>query len=253
MPGTCLRASLLLLLSLSPACGELPSFSSDAPEIAFDLPPTLECRDVTPADFAAAHPEQRIIRVEAPITLLLYHGEPRRIDDVVIEIDGGDALRVFDYAPRTTLASEHAEPIEEKRTVHTDKTIAASLGGKLSGDVALTPTVSSGVSRNESKTETFTRLPPKEAVVVSGAIDGRTGVYFKLRRSSQSTLEGERLFTVDFVAPADWSGGEVEVRCVARGERRWLLVEKRGVWNETAQPVELRLVSHTVAKPEVGE
>ncbi len=259
-------ASLFLLGSLAlanPATAielpeiELPdfefnSFRTKTPEVGFDVPATLVCRDVTTPEFAVSHPGERLIEVEAPVTLMLYHGKAAKLDDVVISIQGMNAgLRVHDYAPRTELLSELAAPIELKTTESTDKSIGASLGGKLAGDIALIPTISAGASSAQSATEQRKRLAPKEAVIVSGTTGGRTGVYFKLRRSTQSTLEGERTFRVTFAAPSDWSGGSVKVHCLARGEKKWLFVEQRRVWNETAKPVELRLVSHSVAKPAI--
>lgn len=248
--------ALPLLLAALPACSEaieLPEFDSfrtRTPEVGFDLPRTLACREITAEAFTPTRPGERLIEVEAPISFQLFHGEASRVDDVVVEIDGaGAGLRVHDYAPRTELASELAEPIQVKHSKTTDKSLGASLGGHLAADVALTPSLSGGASTTEATTETKNRLPPKKAVVVSGTTGGRTGVYFKLRRTTQSTLEGERTFRVTFVAQADWDGGAVDVRCTARGERRILFVEQRRVWNETARPVELRLVSHTVAKP----
>lgn len=245
-----------------PACAvELPdiglaSFQTVTPEIGFDVPKSLVCRDVTTEAFLAERPGERLIRVEAPISLLLYHGEPGKVEDLIVEIAGGAAgLRVHDYAPRTELASELAKPIEVKETRATDNSVGASLGGHLTGDVALTPTISAGTATKASTTEVRSKLPPKQAVIVSGTTSGRTGVYYKLRRSSQSTLEGERTFEVTFAAPEGWDGGTIEVRCVARGEKKWLFVDQRRVWNELSRPVELKLVtvplSHTVAKPAV--
>lgn len=246
---------LAATLSAPAAAIELPGielgFDTETPEVAFDVPTSLACTDVTTPEFAAQSPGKRLIQIETPVSLLLYHGEADRVRDLVIEIDGGDELTVYDYAPRTALASELAEPIEVRRTRSTDKTLGASLGGKLAGDVALTPTVSGGRSASDTATVTRRELPPKQAVVVSGTIGARSGVFYKLRSTTQSTLEGEQSFRVTFVAPADWSGGSVEVRCVARGEKKWLFVEQRRVWNELSRPVELKLVSHTVAKPAV--
>lgn len=247
-----IRCVLVLgLAGGSPALAiDLGDFDTKTPDVTFDVPNTLVCRDVTTEAFRQEHPGERLLRVEAPVSLLLYHGEASRIRDVVVEIDGaGAGLRVHDYAPRTELASELANPIEVKQTEGIDKTLGGSLGGKISGDVALLPTISGGVTKNETKTETRSRLAPKQAVVVSGTLNERRGVYFKLRKSSQSTLEGERTFSVTFIAPTDWPGGSLDVSCLARGKQKWLVVEQRRVWNETHRPVELRLVSHTVAKP----
>lgn len=249
-------SATLCLLVVAPCSGvELPrldSFDTRTPDVGFDVPERLVGRDVTTDAFAEAHPDRRLIEIETPVSLQLFRGEAGKIQDIVIEVDGSAAdLSVYDYAPRTELQSEFAEPIEQKTTVATDRSIGASLGAEIATDVSLTPTISAGASKQETSTEVRSRLPPKQATVVSGTIGGRSGVYFKLRHSSQSTLEGERTFKVTFEAPASWSGGDIQVRCLARGEKRWLFVDQRRVWNETTRPVELRLVSHTAAKPEV--
>lgn len=252
-----LSAPAVLLAAAPTSALELPpidSFDTRTPEVAFDVPATLSCRDVTTDEFLQTNPGMRLVEVAAPVSLLLFHGEPGKVDDVVVEIDGASAgLKVHGYAPRTELASELAQPIEVKETVASDKSVAATIGAKLAPEVSLTPTLSAGTSKAESSTVTRSELPPKRAVIVSGTTGGRSGVYFKLRRSTQSTLEGERTFLVTFAAPADWDGGAVEVRCLARGEKKWLFVEQRRVWNEMTKPVELRLVSHTTAKPVVEE
>ncbi|QDV72530.1 hypothetical protein [Botrimarina mediterranea] len=245
-------------MSANPASAiELPqvgSFDTSTPEVAFDVPATLACRDVTTPEFLAANPDMRLVEVVTPVSLLLFHGEAGKVDDMILEIDGAAAgLKVHDYAPRTELASDLAQPIEVKETIATDKSIAATIGAKLAPDVCLTPTLTAGTSKAESATVTRSELPPKQAIIVSGTTGGRSGVYYKLRRSSQSTLEGERMFRVTFAAPADWDGGSVEVRCLARGEKKWLFVDQRRVWNQTTTPMELRLVSHTTAKPVVDE
>lgn len=247
-----------ILTAAQPALAlELPplgGFDTRTPEVAFDVPATLACHDVTTDEFLTANPGMRLVEVVAPVSLLLFHGEPGKVEDMVLEIDGAAAgLKVHDYAPRTELASELAQPVEVRETIATDKSIAATIGAKLAPEVCLTPTLTAGASRAESATVTRSELPPKQAVVVSGTTGGRSGVYFKLRRSTQSTLEGERVFRVTFAAPADWDGGSVEVRCLARGEKKWLFVDQRRVWNATTKPVELRLVSHITAKPVVDE
>ncbi len=230
---------------------ELMDLSVNTPEVSFDVPDSLVVTEVTTTEFSNEHPDRRLFEVKVPVSLLLYQGEPDRIRDVVIEIDGAaDNLRVHDYAPRTHLQSEFTEPIELRRSIETGETLAASLGGKLSTDIAITPTITAGKSESNKFTETLTKAPPKEAVIVSGTMRSHRGVFFKLRQSNQATLEGEQTFCVTFSAPEDWPGGTIEVRCVARGQQKWLLVERRKVWNETARPVKLRLVSHTIETDE---
>lgn len=226
---------------------ELIDLSVNTPEVSFDVPESLVVADVTTNEFLRDHPEQRLFEVKVPVSLLLYQGEADRIRDVVIEIDGAaDNLRVHDYTPRTHLQSEFTEPIEQKRSIGTDRSMAASLGGTLGADITIIPTMNAGKSESNTIVETTSKAPPKKAVIVSGTTQSHQAVFFKLRQSSQATLEGEQTFCVTFAAPEDWPGGTIEVRCVARGQQKWLLVERRKVWNETARPVKLRLVSHSI-------
>jgi hypothetical protein len=232
--------------------GDLPSPSIHAGslDIRFDIPNRVPCRDVTTDDWLVVHPNERLVQVAIPVSLVLYHGEEAAIDEVVVEIDGAaSGLRVVDYSPRTELTTSYAAPIERKRSEARDTNLHASLGGVLGPEIALTPGAGASLTQATTECETELLLPPRDATVVSGTVSDRRGVYFKLRSSSQTTLEGERDFRVTFAVPRDWQSGEVELRCVARGEQKWLFVEKQRVWSEERRPVALRLVTHTAAKP----
>ncbi|MCA9239181.1 MAG: hypothetical protein KDA37_03235 [Planctomycetales bacterium] len=244
---------LLTLLSLESRGSDIIGLGAELPVIEFDVPQTILCRDVTPMDFEPVHPGDRLLQVSLPVSVVVLKGEPSRVREVIFEIDGEQAgLRVHDFSPDTTLASDQVKEIEVKRTEQKQKGVDASLGGVLpmSGGAAhVTPSVTAGSSEQSTETVTQTRLPPKKAVLVSGAVNRRQGVYFKLRQSTQSTLEGEHLLTITFAAPADWSAGALQVECVARGEKKWLFVKQRKVWGISRTPVEVRVARHTVAKP----
>ena len=179
-------------------------------------------------------------------------GEPRRVEEVIVEIDGaGAGLTVFDFEPDTQLASDRVKEVQVQRTEEKRNGVDASLGGALpaaGGTIHLTPSITAGKSNRTTETITETRLPPKKAVLVSGAVNRRQGVYFKLRQNSQTTLEGEHKLSVTFVAPADWEAGKLHVECIGRGLKKWLFVKQRKVWNVTKAPVEVTLARHTVAK-----
>lgn len=252
--GNVVVVSLLLtLLSIEAQGGDIIGLGAELPVIEFDVPQTILCRDVTPADYQPVNPGERLLQVTLPVSVVVLKGEPSRVRDVIFEVDGESAgLRVFDFSPDTTLASDQIKEIEVKRTEQKQKGIDASLGGALpvaGGTAHLTPSVTAGSSEQTTETVTQMRLPPKQAVLVSGAVNRRQGVYFKLRQSSQRTLEGEHLLTITFAAPADWSDGALQVECVARGEKKWLFVKQRKVWGSSRTPVEVRVARHTVAKP----
>ncbi|QDU90699.1 hypothetical protein Pla175_41090 [Pirellulimonas nuda] len=249
----------LLLLTLAPAApaSDLLDLNSRSPDVEFDFPPKVFCRDVTTDSFTAARPGRRLIEVELPISVVVFRGDADRVRNVVIEISGaGSGLSVYDYAPATQLSTDFVEPIETTSTDDKSKHLDASLGANLplAGAIAhITPGVSTGVTSREATTETRKRLAPKEAVVVSGTTGGRKGVFFKLQQSSQTTLEGEHLLKITFDAPADWQAGELSVTGVARGVRRMLFVEKAAVWHTSESPLNIELAAHVVAKPVVQE
>lgn len=244
-------ASLVILI-ISPYCiaGEIDEFcemfdlNSDNPEVGFDVPSEVIAIDVTPEAYALKQPERRLIEIEIPVSLLLFRGQASRIEDVVIEIEASESdLQVHDYSPKTLLTTNITKPIEQRQSSASDKTLGGSLGGKLGTDIAISPTIDGGMSKSNTVTETITIEPPKQATIVSGTLNNRRGAFFKLRPSSQTTLEGERSFKVTFSIPCNWPGGEIDIRCYARGQQKILLIEKHRIWNETTASAEIQLAS----------
>ena len=124
----------------------------------------------------------------------------------------------------------------------------------------ITPSINAAISHGETATDKLHRLPPKYAVVVSGTSSAGRGVFFKLKRSSQTSLEGVHELAVTFVAPADWQDGKVLVGCSARGSRKLFWMDKPATLGRAASEVELTLAGSTasseairyqVAKPPV--
>src|SRR5437588_465645 len=117
------------------------------------------------------------------------------VDELDIEVNGSWGMRVHDFAPATQLTSDISHEIETTKTTKRDRTLDGSLGGQLpipGADAAahLTPSITAALSNCETATEKINRLPPKYAVVVSGTSSSGRGAFFKLKRSSQTSLEG---------------------------------------------------------------
>src|SRR4029079_17600910 len=71
-------------------------------------------------------------------------------------------------------------------------------------------------------------------------------VFFKLKRYSQTSLEGSHELTVTFVAPRAWRWSEIRVDCAARGEQKLLWMKQSGTIGQTTRLVQLVEMS---AKP----
>jgi hypothetical protein len=119
------------------------------------------------------------------------------------------------------------------------------------------PSMSAGISGSETAVEKMNRLPPKHAVVVSGTSSEGRGVFFKLKRSSQTSLEGVHDLSVTFVVPPEWRGGDVRVGCSARGRRKVLWLEQPATLGGAAGIVRVyapgRAPVYQVAKPIAAE
>jgi hypothetical protein len=217
--------------------------------VEFDFARTAECRDVTCPGSTAASNNERFVELTLSVSVRFRGVSPADVDELDIEINGAPAgLRVASFSPTTQLASDLTQAIETTTTTRLSNSLDATLGGTLPTPYSelvahVTPSISAGTSRSESATEKVTRLPPRRAVVVSGtSLEGR-GVFFKLKKSSQNSLEGVHPLVVTFRAPADWQAGAVRVFCTARGQRKILLLKQPATLGRVAGDVKLRLLT----------
>jgi hypothetical protein len=228
--------------------------AADEPVLALDYGRTLECRDVTPPDFSEAYPDERIVEFTLRLSVNLVSGAIDDVDAIRVEISDCDQrLRVFSFSPGTRLESEFAGDIETTKTTESSHSFNASLGGELpapiSGVVAhVTPTIGVGLGGKEVVTETHRRIAPKQAVVAAGTINEEHGVFFTLRPSPTSSLEGVHELAVQFVVPSHWRGDAVRVACQATGQQKVLWMKQQKVWSQKSTAVALYLAGDLAAR-----
>lgn len=242
----------------------LPVNALAGSSVEFDVPPAAECRDITPPERIKQYPNQRLIEVTLPVSVRFRGVSMDEVDELAIEVNGASAgMRVRDFAPATQLFTDISHEIETTTTTKKARSLDASLGGTIpipgADAVAhLTPTISAGIAGCNTETEKSSRLPPKHAVVVSGTSSAGQGVFFKLKRYSQTSLEGSHELTVTFVAPRAWRWSEIRVDCAARGEQRVLWMKQSGTIGQTTRLVQLvemsaKPVRQVVLKPPVPD
>jgi hypothetical protein len=198
-----------------------------AAEVSFDLPESIECRDVTPPGFAAAE-YLKVIEGKLRISARVTSGMETEIVDFEYVIHSPDKrIRFQDYLPNTTLESAVADDqIEIKDATEKASTASAdvhvvykllSLGGTLSQ------------STKDTEANCYRQIAPKELVVASGTTDREHGVFFRLRPSRAASLEGAKEFSFLATVPKDWRGDVCSISCSAR-------VKKDSFWSETVAP-----------------
>lgn len=205
---------LILLVANWPAAAH-----AELPRVYFDMPLAIACRDVTPPDFAASNPGQKLIEARFELSSLLTAGHERDLVQYLIRIESPERrLVVADYLPKTLHESLHAGSISIQDTDEN----SASLGINLSGQYEfLTGAgVNAGLGQKNTSCVKYDLLPPLETVAASGTLQRGNAVFFKLKSSPRNLLEGAREYGIVFRVPENWRADYVRVRCEAEGIAR---------------------------------
>jgi hypothetical protein len=242
-----------LVLLVAATTGGWSQTLAAEPVLAFDYSRTLPCRDVTPPELTAMYPDERIVECTLRLSVQLVSGSIGDVSEIRVElVDADSRLRVHDFSPRTRLESEYAEAIETTKTVESNHSLSASLGGELpclGGTVAnLTPSIGGGTGGKEIVTEKAKRVAPMQAVVASGTMNEEHGVFFILRPSPTGTLEGVHELTLQFAVPVIWRGDAMRVTCQATGVQKVLWMKQQAVWGQKSTPVALFLAGDLGAR-----
>lgn len=216
------------------------------PGVDFDVARAVECHDITPPERLTLYPMQRLVEVSLPISVRFQDASADDVDEVDIEVSGASAgLRVQSFAPQTQLASDITHEIESTTTSKKSRSLDGTLGGSIpipgAADAVarITPSITAGIAGCDTATEKINRLPAKRVYVVSGTYAEGSGVFFKLKRNSQTSLEGTHELAVTFVTPRSWPTIEVQVNCSAHGERKMLWVRQSATLGRVEKYVQL--------------
>jgi hypothetical protein len=189
-----------------------------ADKVFFDLPRTTPCRDVTTAEFFLSNPNERLVEARFQISSLIRSGGEDDLVQFFYRFDcRTPGAEVVGYLPQTTLTSDVAGNVGVQRINEDSKTLGLAVTGAFDHIVSGTGTGNLN-SKNTTNIQ-YDLLPPLEMVAASGTLNRGTGVYFKLKPNSQSSLEGGKEFIVVLRVPHDWRGDMMEVRCQASGYR----------------------------------
>ncbi len=192
-----------------------------APWVQFDIAPTLACRQVVGEGEAVSEPGEALWEARFRVSSLFRHGAEDKMLQFLLRIESPDrALRVVDYEPKTTLASTLAGNVGVQRHKERSKSLGLVASGAFEPAVKLSGNGSTG-SRDVTDVR-YELLAPRQLVASSGTVGRGAGVYFKLKPTRQSTLEGGKEYVVVFRAPADWRAGTVRVHCESLAVERGL-------------------------------
>ncbi len=192
---------------------------ADSPRVRFDVPQTVAVRDVTSREFALVHPGERLIEARLTISMLLEQGDARQVRELVHRVESSQsASQVVDFSPKTQLATTVVGATNIQRQKQQDLNLAfnASAGYQL-----IAKGNASGEYQSHHQEDTaFEQLPTLDLLTASGTIDRGRGVYFKLKPSPRTTLEGAYEYVVVLRVPRHWRAGLIFVSSDASGSER---------------------------------
>lgn len=250
--GRAAKCSLPMAVLL--AATAVPTIAGAKGFVQFDFARIIACRDVTEMACESPPAGHYLVALRLPVSVRFEGVTADDVEELSIEINGAAAgMRVIDFAPTTHLASDVKKAIEMTTTTKRGRSLAATLGGELPVPYAelaahVAPSITANIDGSELVTEKMDVLPPKSAIVVSGTVSEGHGVFFKLKRFSQRSLEGVHELTVVFAVPESWRGDAIRIGCSARGRREVLWMKQSATLGGAVATVQLYPQGSEVAR-----
>lgn len=219
----------------------LPGVANAGPlRVEFDCYPVIACRDVTPEADADTDlkADERLIEARIRISARILDGSANDLREFLFEIRSPERRAIVDdFTPKTLMDSDVVEPILITKSDERQRSIGLGLGGKVSAPTLIAegsvePNANLGMSRKESVAKTLKKRPPKQPIVISGTMLQGHGVFFKLRPTSQTSMEGVHEVTCRLRVPADWRGDWLLLGCRAEGDVTRYFVKSHDVCGE---------------------
>lgn len=187
-----------------------------AGQVHFDVNASAGVRALhTPMAFAHSA-DTRLVSLELDVSILFQPGAEQTVREVMVQAAcRRDDVTVVDYSPRTELQTDIDGPMQVFQ--EKDQSRDANLQGM--GGYPGIGSISGAWNQSEYQTQSvqFLQRPARELAVAAGTTNRKRGVYFKIRPSSQTTLEGSRKLSILLAVPENWRADLMDVSIQAAG------------------------------------
>jgi hypothetical protein len=195
--------------------------------VRFDVCDVIACTG-GPTDLDPI-PGCELVEARFDISTFVHYGHDDDLVQFVFIVESPNrTARMVGYSPRNELGSEIAGTMNFTRQTEHNRTFG--LTGSAQFENLLSASSNASDSVRESENVQYQSSPPKQQLVASGTLSRGHGVYFKIRPSSQTSLEGAKSFTLVLAVPSEWRADWLRVRCAAYSRR----VASR---SESAEPI----------------
>ena len=169
--------------------------------VEFDVPPYIAATELqSPIG-------ERIIEILVPVSCFVDESDAnKQPQQLLVKAQlQNQRIKIHDYAPKTTAASQLDGGTKIKSSV--EDTGALGLG--INTDLSSFAKGNLGVDRGTKQlfASEFTARPHLQTVIASGTINRGQGVYFKWRRTADQIIEGNKTCRIQLQTPLRWRSG----------------------------------------------
>jgi hypothetical protein len=185
-------------------------------QVVFDISPIAPARAAEHYGLMARMPNSRFVEVSLETSALFQAGTSSVISEVTVHVlSRHEEVIVADFSPRTEMHTDILGPMQ----VAADNEAFREAGLQGLGGYPGAGSVSGFAYQMEGGHQSiqYSKKPTMDMLMASGTFSRHRGVYFKMRQSSQMTLEGARQFRIVFEVPENWRADLLDVRIEAVG------------------------------------
>lgn len=188
--------------------------------VHFDVPPMVDAVDASTPAFLTANPAEKLIHIRIPVSSLVRLDHEGSLLQYLYLVNGPGStpFQIVDYAPKTTTSTDITGAIVEERTEGESSNVG--LKAFTPQDMPFKADASAARSSNNSISRRLERLPPQKLLAASGTLHRGASAYFKLKPSTQTTLEGSKQFEIIARVPYSWRAGLLKITCAAFSKGR---------------------------------
>jgi hypothetical protein len=193
------------------------------PRVHFDVSYSVDCRDVTPEAFAVENPQSKIIEARFQVSSLIERGNERDVEELMYVVWSPEKrLRVVDFEPKTQMGSEVTDAVQVVESGEKASSFDGGVNVQFEpwAGVHVAPSAGASKASKKKSEQKYSQRPPKQLLVASGTTRRQFGVFFKMKPSTQDSLQGQKQFVCLFVVPQSWRGDYVYVDCIAKARDR---------------------------------
>lgn len=203
-------------ISLFSIAASLMCVSVSLGQVAFDVNQMAPARESNSIGLMRQLPNSRMVDVQLDVSALFTPGDAAVITEYTVRIvSRHEDVQVADYSPRTEMQSDVFGPMQISQ--EGDRVREAAIRGAGGYPGMGSAQGYAYYHDNSHETVHYAKKPSLELVSAAGTLERRRGVYFKVKQSSQTTLEGARPFRIVFEVPNSWRADLLDVTIEAAG------------------------------------